>query len=796
EQETRRAKLQDLLRQVPLARLAASAPGLRCLLQSQLAELALPASDTVEKASESLERFECRITSESIADAAEELAKADYQAPEALDGFAISAALTACELRQKTAEARLAVTGSSDSAKTPLDAEAATKGEAEWDVLQRRAREARDLEETISKRCPHRLSKAIQRLYSQELAAAESMVRFRRLAQWQCVAGLVWRLKSTLPFVALSSLLSMVLGAFSSMRLHYQAAVINLAKDAVTASTGSSKTRPPASVGQTVGAMVVSELIIQLAEFARGRLSLQGKSKVIQELKVALFGALLRQDLEYLEQCDLLQLRSLIGSCGSTISQVVDFPATAVEASVRLGTAVLALSRQNRGLAAFLIIMLPLRFMLSQLLHGLEQGLQDSNALPDFRGQIKSCWSSLVRPPALRTMRAFAREPVELATFARFLAVHDQMQQRKMLVFRLLQPVQALLEHGLEISTLWYGGRLAMRGEMQFGELASVVLIAQNAFDGVRYAQGAAANVSAHALGPLAQMANLLGRTPQAALDEPSLSSMPEPGDVHWDIEFKNVSFEYQQRQGATVLRDLSFRAEEGEFLGILGATGSGKSTILSLLLRLYEPSSGQIFLGGKPLRSYNPLWLRRHIGFVSQDLVLCRRTVRENLLYGCVSVDMSGQAQLEEPTEEFARTALRAAQCEETFFNQAAFPNLWHTDVGDGGSELSGGERQRLALARAIVKKPRLLILDEATSALDEISQAKLQEEVEILRREQGVTVICVAHRLSNLAKADHLLVVKDGELAEEGSPSALLKTDGIFAEYARAHQAVLQDS
>ena len=390
---------------MPLARLAASAPGLRCLLQSQLAELALPASDAVEKASESLERFECRITSESIADAAEELAKADYQAPEALDGFAISAALTACELRQKTAEARLAVTGSSDSAKTPLDAEAATKGEAECDVLQRRAREARDLEETISKRCPHRLSKAIQRLYSQELAAAESMVRFRRLAQWQCVAGLVWRLKSTLPFVALSSLLSMVLGAFSSMRLHYQAAVINLAKDAVTASTGSSKTRPPASVGQTVGAMVVSELIIQLAEFARGRLSLQGKSKVIQELKVALFGALLRQDLEYLEQCDLLQLRSLIGSCGSTISQVVDFPATAVEASVRLGTAVLALSRQNRGLAAFLIIMLPLRFMLSQLLHGLEQGLQDSNALPDFRGQIKSCWSSLVRPPALRTMR-------------------------------------------------------------------------------------------------------------------------------------------------------------------------------------------------------------------------------------------------------------------------------------------------------------------------------------------------------------------------------------------------------
>ena len=169
---------------------------------------------------------------------------------------------------------------------------------------------------------------------------------------------------------------------------------------------------------------------------------------------------------------------------------------------------------------------------------------------------------------------------------------------------------------------------------------------------------------------------------------------------------------------------------------------------------------------------------------------------MRENLLYGCVSVDMSGHAQVDEPSEELAKAALRSAQCEDTFFNQAAFPNLWHTDVGDGGSDLSGGERQRLALARAIVKQPRLLILDEATSALDEISQAKLQEEVEVLRKAHGVTVICVAHRLSNLAKADRLLVLQNGKLAEEGTPAELLqKTDGIFAEYARAHQAVLQD-
>ncbi|CAJ1334173.1 unnamed protein product [Effrenium voratum] len=164
-------------------------------------------------------------------------------------------------------------------------------------------------------------------------------------------------------------------------------------------------------------------------------------------------------------------------------------------------------------------------------------------------------------------------------------------------------------------------------------------------------------------------------------------------------------------------------------------------------------------------------------MGFVSQDLVLCNRTVRENLFYGCE----------EEPGEAEAREALRVAQCEETFFNPAAFPKLWHTDVGDSGSDLSGGERQRLALARAVVKKPRLLILDEATSALDEISQAKLQEEVEALRRKEGMTMICVAHRLSNLARADRLLVMQEGRVVEEGTPAALLQSGGVFAEYAQ---------
>ncbi|CAK9014252.1 unnamed protein product [Durusdinium trenchii] len=585
----------------------------------------------------------------------------------------------------------------------------------------------------------------VWRLYAEPLASAERILRQRRLEQWRCVARLLWRFKTTLPFVALSSVLSMVLGAFSAMRYHYQASVINLAKEAVTSSSGPARAKHGMQEREAIGAMVVSEMILQLAEFARGRLTLRGKTKVVQELKVALFGALLRQDLEYLEQCDLWQLRSLIGSCGTTISQVVDFPATLLEAAVRLFTAVLALGRQNGRLAAFLGVMLPARFLLSQALQHCEERLEQS-ALPDFKGQINSCWSCLVQPASLRTMRAFAREPHELKTFTRFLQVHEELQQRKILIFRLMQPLQALLEHALEIGTLWYGGRLALRGDMDFGELSSAVLVATGAFDGARFAQAAAANVSRQALGPLAQMAQLLARRPRIGR-----------WDLDWSgAETDQVTFSYQQR-GVEVLKGLSFQVREGEFLGplvggsqwfwgwspeqakqshcqdgILGTTGSGKSTVLSLMLRLYEPTSGRILLDGREIKDYNPLWLRYHIGFVSQDLVLCNRTVRENLLYGVAeAAEVVGDAA--------AKEALRVAQCEETFFNTEAFPNLWHTDVGVGGSDLSGGEKQRLAVARAIVKKPKLLILDEATSALDEISQARLQDEIEKLRKEDG---------------------------------------------------------
>eukprot|EP00927_Polykrikos_kofoidii_P059445 TRINITY_DN54598_c0_g1_i1.p1 TRINITY_DN54598_c0_g1~~TRINITY_DN54598_c0_g1_i1.p1 ORF type:complete len:1032 (+),score=157.06 TRINITY_DN54598_c0_g1_i1:78-3173(+) len=802
----RQIVLEDLLRPLPLDKLIAAVPSLVRHIPSELAALAAGTSSSTTFSKEAVlwesgnkniwetmlaedgsvsddEPVVFDITAETIADAAESLAKTDCNSPIAWQAYAIASALTACELT-KAVDALNATEKEGDSQQACV---------ADLDALRARISAADEFSSRIAAQCPtRRLAHSIQDLYKEPMHVAMSAVRCRRRAQLRIVAGMLWRFRSTLPFIAISSAVSVVLGSFSAMRLHYQAAVINLAKDAVTTGGGSSK------IGETIGAMVVSEVITQLAEFARAQLANRGKMRIVRELKVALFRALLRQDLEYLEQCDLWQLRSLIGSCGTTVGHVVNFPATAVECCIKVFSALCALWGKSGRLTVFLIVALPSRSLLGHLVDLLSDRLERRKFLPDFRGQINACWSGLVRPATLRTMRTFAREPIEASVFERFMSTHDKLQERGQLVYNLLQPLHAVTEQGLQILTLWVGGRLAVRGEVDFGGLASFMLVAQGAFDSAQYLRAVASHVGSQALGPLVQMVSLLTRQPRIGLDEPAVGTMPDARVMTWNISFEDVSFAYPSRPGAWALRGLSFTANSGEFLGILGATGAGKSTIFALLLRLYEPSEGRILLDGRDLREYNPLWLRRNIGFVSQELVLCQRTIRENLLYGCTNGASAGvlAAEEERPDEE-ARAALRIAQCEDCFFDAAVFPSLWHTDVGDGGSDLSGGQRQRLGLARALLKEPRLLLLDEATSALDELSQARLQDSLEEVRRREGITVICIAHRLSNLSKADRLLVLEGGHAVESGTPSDLVsRLDGRFAEYLTAHRDSLSCS
>ena len=222
------------------------------------------------------------------------------------------------------------------------------------------------------------------------------------------------------------------------------------------------------------------------------------------------------------------------------------------------------------------------------------------------------------------------------------------------------------------------------------------------------------------------------------------------------DIQFQNVSFAYPTRKNAWILKNFTFNVPKCMVIAIVGSSGCGKSTVASLLLRLYDPNSGCILLDNHDLKSLDPAWVKSQISIVSQEPVLFSGTIRENILYG-----------LEDPTkcDEMEQIAKHAHVLEFT----KNMPDGLDTLVGERGITLSGGQRQRVAIARALIKKPTILILDEATSALDAESEHYVQQALE--KAVQGRTVLIIAHRFSTIKNADKIVVLNKGQVAESGT-------------------------
>lgn len=237
--------------------------------------------------------------------------------------------------------------------------------------------------------------------------------------------------------------------------------------------------------------------------------------------------------------------------------------------------------------------------------------------------------------------------------------------------------------------------------------------------------------------------------------------------DVHGNIAFKNVTFHYPQRKEITVLENISFEVAENSTLALVGSSGSGKSTIASLILRYYEPVEGEILHQGTSASEMNIEHLRNHIAIVPQEVLLFADTIRENIKFG-----------RPEATEEELIEAAKAANAWE-FISQ--FPEGLATQVGDRGIQLSGGQKQRIAIARAILKNPKILILDEATSALDSASEKLVQDALDRLMANR--TAIVIAHRLSTIRKANKILVLQDGKIIEQGTHEILLSQNGTYS-------------
>jgi len=242
-----------------------------------------------------------------------------------------------------------------------------------------------------------------------------------------------------------------------------------------------------------------------------------------------------------------------------------------------------------------------------------------------------------------------------------------------------------------------------------------------------------------------------------------------DPPPFKGAIAFEHVSFSYDDK--VPVLHDISFRVEPGQTVGIVGPTGSGKSTLVSLVPRFRNLGGGRITIDDVDISDYTLHGLRTQIGFVLQTTVLLRGTIRDNIAFGCPDA-----------TEEQIVLAAKMANADE-FIDR--MPDGYRTLVGDRGSTLSGGQRQRIGIARALIRNNPILILDEPTAALDAESEHLVIEAMERLM--EGRTVLIIAHRLSTLRDADKIVVIKDGAVIEDGSHEVLMALDGVYAQLHR---------
>jgi len=363
----------------------------------------------------------------------------------------------------------------------------------------------------------------------------------------------------------------------------------------------------------------------------------------------------------------------------------------------------------------------------------------------------------------MRVVKAFVQEPHEIRDFRR---LNESLMEKNFELIRITSVFYPTMELVIGLSiviVLWLGGRQVVQGVISLGDFVRF-LVYLGSLMWPMIALGWVVNLLERGRASMERLNYILDAEP-AVRDAPGVH---RDFEIEGEIEFKNLNFSYN---GAPVLRNISLKIPKGATIAIVGATGSGKSSLAHLIPRLYDAPPNTVFIDGTPIERIPLESLRRSIGFIPQDTFLFSETLEENIAFG---VDAASMEEIE-----------RAAQISSIYDDVQWFPAGFRTMVGERGITLSGGQKQRTAISRAVIRDPKILVLDDALSSVDTYTEERILHELKEVMR--GRTSILISHRVSTVKEADEIIVLDKGSIVERGTHDALLRQDGYYAELHR---------
>ena len=396
-----------------------------------------------------------------------------------------------------------------------------------------------------------------------------------------------------------------------------------------------------------------------------------------------------------------------------------------------------------------------------------------TNAHPRFKAMLEKydALNSDVQENliAIRVVKAFVREKYESDKFDSSAEAVRATQYRAEKLVQLNQPLMQICMYGCTVAALWFGGTMVIGGTFQIGALSSFIgYISQTLMSLMMVSMILMMTIISRA--SITRINEVLDETPDISDSSASADVRVEDGS----IVFKDVAFSYNKKQKRATIENINLNIPSGTHVGIIGGTGSAKSTLVQLIPRLYDADKGEVIVGGHDVRDYKLHVLRDDVAMVLQKNVLFSGTIAENLRWGN---ENATQAELE--------AVCRSAQADDFI---KSFPDGYETELGQGGVNVSGGQKQRLCIARALIKKPKIVIMDDSTSAVDTATDARLREAIH--RELKDTTSIIIAQRITSIADCDMIIVMDDGHISDVGTHDELMKRSEIYREVYQSQQ------